>query len=115
MAYMDPSSASLCPDSQLDTKPVSKQNTRLDSTCFQASQVGENRSIKGEIATGTTRRIVRGEDDGAEKEGCSSKEVNQNCYHPCHYLRLAKLAFLKCLGLDSLSENSSTSEQRNQR
>ncbi|XWS41483.1 hypothetical protein CRYUN_Cryun17cG0085600 [Craigia yunnanensis] len=108
-------SPSLCPDSQLDQKPVFKHNTRLVSPYFQASQVGENQSMKGEIATGTSSRIVRGEDDSVEKEGCSSKEANQNCYHPCYYLRLAKLAFLKCLGLDSLSENSSTSEQRNQR
>ena len=81
-------------------------------------QVGENQSIKGEIATGTSRRTVRRGEEGVEKEGCSSKETNQNCYHPCHYLRLAKLAFLKCLGLDSLSESSSsssTTEQRNQR
>ncbi|XWS44848.1 hypothetical protein CRYUN_Cryun15aG0084400 [Craigia yunnanensis] len=107
-------SASLCPESNLDKKPVFKHNTRLVSTCFQASQVGENQSIKGEIATGTSRRI--GGEDSVENEGCSSKEANQNCYHPCHYLRLAKLAFLKCLGLDSLSESSSsTTEQRNQR
>ncbi|XVF17140.1 hypothetical protein REPUB_Repub10bG0093700 [Reevesia pubescens] len=108
-------SPSLCPDSRLDKKPVFKHDTRLVSTCFQASQGGENQSIKGEIDTGTSRSIVRREDN-VEKEGCSSLEANQNCYHPCHYLRLAKLAFLKCLGLDSLSENnSSTSEQRNQR
>ncbi|KAK6258971.1 Elicitor peptide - like 1 [Theobroma cacao] len=107
-------SASLCPESQLDKKPVFKQNTRLVSTCFQASQVGEIHSMKGEIATGASRRIGRGEDT-VEKEGPSSKEANQNCYHPCHYLRLAKLAFLKCLGLDSTSESSSTSEQRNER
>lgn len=73
-------------------------------------QVGENQGIKGEIATGTSRRIVvrGGGEDGVEKEGCSSssssKEANQNCFHPCHYFRLAKLAFLKCLGLDSTSE-----------
>ncbi|EOX92263.1 Uncharacterized protein TCM_001236 [Theobroma cacao] len=160
-------SASLCPESQLDKKPVFKQNTRLVSTCFQASQatglsttstncmvgvkivnafgltclklslqfqhvglfeegiminildigywqVGEIHSMKGEIATGTSRRIGRGEDT-VEKEGPSSKEANQNCYHPCHYLRLAKLAFLKCLGLDSSSESSLTNEQRNER
>ncbi|XVF61751.1 hypothetical protein PTKIN_Ptkin08bG0155700 [Pterospermum kingtungense] len=108
-------SSSLCPQHK---KPVPDHDTRLVSTRFQASQVGENQSIKGEIATGTSRRIaVRGEDQSEEKEGGSgsSKEIIQNCYHPCHYLRLAKLAFLKCLGLDSLSENSSTSEQRNHR
>ncbi|XP_022751032.1 uncharacterized protein LOC111299829 isoform X3 [Durio zibethinus] len=100
----DSASASVCSESHLDKTPVFKHNTRLVSTCFQASQVsqvGENQSIKGEIAIGTSRSIVRGGEDSVEKERCSSKEANQNCYHPCHYLRLAKLAFLKCLGLDS--------------
>ncbi|XVF15086.1 hypothetical protein REPUB_Repub09cG0119000 [Reevesia pubescens] len=108
-------STSLCPESQLVKKPCLKHHTRIISTCLQASQVGEKQSIKGEIATGRSRRIVSGGEDSVGKEGCSSKEANQNCYHPCHYLRLAKLAFLKCLGLDSLCENSATSEQRNQR
>ncbi|XP_022752021.1 uncharacterized protein LOC111300663 [Durio zibethinus] len=111
----DSASASVCSESHLDKTPVfkhntrlvstcfraSQHNTRLVSTCFQVSQVGENQSIKGEIAIGTSRSIVRGGEDSVEKERCSSKEANQNCYHPCHYLRLAKLAFLKCLGLDS--------------
>ncbi|XVE86678.1 hypothetical protein DITRI_Ditri18aG0053600 [Diplodiscus trichospermus] len=109
-------SSSLFPDSQLDKTPVFNRNTRLVSACFQPSQVGENQRIKGEIGAGTSRRIARGEEESIEKEGSSSKEANyQNCHHPCHYVRLAKLAFLKCLGLDSFSDNTSTSEQRNQR
>jgi hypothetical protein len=64
--------------------------------------------IKGEIATSTSRRLVRGEDI-TEREGSSGTPTY---HHPCDYFRLARLAFLKCLGLDFSSENSSSPEQR---
>ncbi|GMI94136.1 hypothetical protein like AT5G64880 [Hibiscus trionum] len=106
-------SASLYPESRVDKMPVFNHTSTLVSTRFQTSQVGEEQSIKGEISPGTSRGIIRAAEDGVEMGECSG---NQNCYHPCHYLKLAKLAFLKCLGLDSLSESSSkTSEQRKQR
>ncbi|KAK8637296.1 hypothetical protein V6N13_064719 [Hibiscus sabdariffa] len=104
-------SASLCPESGVHKMPAFNHTSTLVSTRFQASQVGEEQSIKGEIAPATTSRAAA--EDGVEMEECSR---SQNCYHPCHYLKLAKLAFLKCLGLDSLSESSSkTTEQRKRR
>lgn len=51
---------------------------------------------------------MRGGEDITEREGPFATHL----LHPCHYFRLARVAFLKCLGLDSSSENSSTPEQR---
>ncbi|KHG06099.1 hypothetical protein F383_32447 [Gossypium arboreum] len=104
------SSSSSSPDSQLGKLPGFKQTTTF------SSQVIERQSIRGEIGITktTSRRMVRGE----EMEGSSRKEPNQQelDLHPCHYFRLAKLAFLKCLGLDSdHNNNTSITEQRNQR
>ncbi|KAK5843317.1 hypothetical protein PVK06_005770 [Gossypium arboreum] len=104
------SSSSSSPDSQLGKLPGFKQTTTF------SSQVIERQSIRGEIGITktTSRRMVRGE----EMEGSSRKEPNQQelNLHPCHYFRLAKLAFLKCLGLDSdHNNNTSITEQRNQR
>ncbi|TYI40452.1 hypothetical protein ES332_A02G163500v1 [Gossypium tomentosum] len=106
------SSSSSSPDSQLGKLPGFKQTTTFSS---QISVI-ERQSIRGEIGTAKTRsrRMVRGE----EMEGSSRKEPNQQelDLHPCHYFRLAKLAFLKCLGLDSdHNNNTSITEQRNQR
>ncbi|KAK8663825.1 hypothetical protein V6N13_083630 [Hibiscus sabdariffa] len=107
----DLSSASLSPESGVDKMPAFNHTSTLVSTRFQASQVGEEQSIKGEIAPATTSRGAA--EDGVEMGECSR---TQNCHHPCHYLKLAKLAFLKCLGLDSLSESGSkTTEHRKKR
>lgn len=70
-------------------------------------QVGEQ-VIKGEMATSTTRRLVREGEEVAEWEGSSATHKYQ-CHHPCDFFRQARIAFLKCLGLD---DNSSPSEQR---
>ncbi|GMJ08683.1 hypothetical protein like AT5G64880 [Hibiscus trionum] len=105
-------SASTSPSAELhlDKMPVFNHTSTLLSTRFQ---VGEEQSLKGEIAPGASKGIVRAAEESVEMEECSG---NQNCYHPCHYLKLAKLAFLKCLGLDYLSENSSKiTEQRKHR
>jgi hypothetical protein len=80
---------------------------RIDNNFVKSWQVGEQ-VIKGEIATSTSRRFVRGGEDITEWEGSSTTHL----YHPCHYFRLARVAFLKCLGLDLFSENASTPEQR---
>ncbi|KAK8608864.1 hypothetical protein V6N13_024276 [Hibiscus sabdariffa] len=103
---LDLSAAS--PDSHLDKMPVFNHTSTLVSTRFQASQVGEEQSIKGEVApgSGTSKGIKRAAEESVEMEDCSGNRI---FYHPCHYL---KLAFLKCLGLDSSSE---TFEQRKQR
>ncbi|XP_028755142.1 uncharacterized protein LOC114714557 [Neltuma alba] len=73
-------------------------NRRLDT------QGGENRSIKGEVSSGTTRRIVSAEEFG-EREGSSR-------FHPCHYFQLARVAFLKCLGLDPAPDSPPTQRCR---
>lgn len=53
------------------------------------------------------RSRSRSIDDSAEdKEGGSSISTSSlfsNNHHPCNIVRLAKVAFLKCLGLDSNS------------
>lgn len=56
--------------------------------------------MKGEVATGTSSRV----EEIVESEP-------RLPFHPCYYVRLAKSAFLKCLGLDFSSDNS---EQRKQ-
>ncbi|KAF7129410.1 hypothetical protein RHSIM_Rhsim10G0013800 [Rhododendron simsii] len=66
-------------------------------------KVGEGNSIKDDIGTSTRRKRIRREDI-QEREGSS--------YHPCHYFGLAKQAFLKCLGLDPTSKDSSNSRHR---
>ncbi|KAE8709437.1 hypothetical protein F3Y22_tig00110331pilonHSYRG00017 [Hibiscus syriacus] len=103
------SSSSSSSDSQLATTPVLNPTTPL------SSQVGEKQSIRREIGMGrgTCTRTVSG-GESLEMEGSLIKEPNEiSLHHPCHYFRLAKLAFLKCLGLDFLcSDNASITEQR---
>ncbi|KAI8540736.1 hypothetical protein RHMOL_Rhmol08G0009000 [Rhododendron molle] len=72
-------------------------------TSFFFLTVGEGNSIKDDIGTSTRRKRIRTEDI-QEREGSS--------YHPCHYFGLAKQAFLKCLGLDPTSKDSSNSRHR---
>lgn len=83
-------------------------------------QRGEAQSIKGEIATSTSRRVeevntTTTTTTTAERGSTSGKEAASSInYHPCHYFRLARVAFLKCLGLDS-DNSSSNSEQKKDR
>ncbi|XP_019463132.1 PREDICTED: uncharacterized protein LOC109362010 [Lupinus angustifolius] len=72
---------------------------------LQISRGVENLSIKGEIATCPSTRIVR--EEIAEREGSSLYFL-----HPCYYFRLARVTFLKCLGLDSTSESDGPSTQK---
>ncbi|KAE9610266.1 putative elicitor peptide [Lupinus albus] len=76
---------------------------------LQNSRGGENLSIKGEIATCSTTRIVR--EEIAEREGSSLLYF----LHPCYYFRLARFTFLKCLGLDSTSESDCSSTQNHRK
>ncbi|KAK7369405.1 hypothetical protein VNO80_11442 [Phaseolus coccineus] len=62
-----------------------------------------NTSIKGEIVSNGSRRIVR--EEIAEEEASTSSLY---FLHPCYYFNLAKKAFLKCLGHDSTSDDPST-------
>ncbi|GMN33515.1 hypothetical protein TIFTF001_004194 [Ficus carica] len=68
--------------------------------------------MKGEVAAGTSRRVVvRREDINADREGQFPSGVHIY-FHPCYYVRLARTAFLKCLGLDSASESSSNQQRK---
>ncbi|XP_039053515.1 uncharacterized protein LOC120195615 [Hibiscus syriacus] len=95
------SSSSSFPDFQLGIIP---QTTAL------ACQVGEKQSLKGERGATSTRIVNGGGEESVEMEGCLKKkeEDEESLHHPCYYFRLAKLAFLRCLGLDFLcSDNTS--------
>ncbi|RVW55117.1 hypothetical protein CK203_066974 [Vitis vinifera] len=79
-------------------------------------QAGGSQSRRGERATSTSRRIARGEDI-LEREASCDKDVthislSETSHHPCHYIRLARQVFLKCLGLDSTSDDSPNPERR---
>lgn len=68
-------------------------------------QAVENISIKGEIPTRTSREIVR------EVEGIAEGEASSLYFlHPCYYFKLARVAFLKCFGLES--DNPATQKNR---
>ncbi|KAI3441096.1 uncharacterized protein J3R85_002769 [Psidium guajava] len=73
-----------------------------------AHQVGESQSVKGFLARSTSRRVA-GEEDMMEGENSSHSYMD---HHPCSLVRLARIAFLKCLGLDFTSENSSFRRHR---
>ncbi|KAK4264854.1 hypothetical protein QN277_025977 [Acacia crassicarpa] len=94
-----------------DIRPVEKPSAKHDSATTTTlishrldMRGGENRSIKGEVSAGTTRRIVSGEEFG-ERDGSSR-------FHPCHYFQLARVAFLKCFGLDPASDSPTSKRHR---
>ncbi|KAI4317202.1 hypothetical protein L6164_025093 [Bauhinia variegata] len=76
----------------------------------QNTQGGENTSVKGEIATSVSRRRSFCGDEFTDGEESSSVY-----FHPCHYFKLARLAFLKCLGLDPTSDGPPTRKHRRKR
>ncbi|KAK0608850.1 hypothetical protein LWI29_036924 [Acer saccharum] len=83
----------------------------------QPSQIGGSQSIKGEISTGTIGRrrveeVLTERESASASASASSTRSSSINYHPCHYFKLARLAFLKCLGLDSESQNSSNSHEQ---
>lgn len=95
-------------NSHLDKQTLEhNDHTTTATNCLQHSQVHQNKSIKGEITTNMGRRIVSEDNFG--------NSANFIDFHPCNYFRLAKLAFLKCFGLDSMSDNSLDSEQKKER
>nr|AFK40093.1 unknown [Lotus japonicus] len=63
----------------------------------------QNVIIKDEVSTDASSSM-----SGEEIEGDVSS-LNPN---PCHYFRLATVAFLKCFGLDSMSDCSSNPKSR---
>ncbi|KAB2617349.1 hypothetical protein D8674_013218 [Pyrus ussuriensis x Pyrus communis] len=104
------------------TKPSSSASrivsdgTATSNTLFtnrlQNTQVGE--SIKGEIVTSTSR-INRREEIGEMEASAAAAAATHIYFHPCYYFRMARLAFLKCLGFDSTSEYSSTPRGENRK
>ncbi|CAL1409001.1 unnamed protein product [Linum trigynum] len=112
-ASADSASSSYSRDSD-DIKKIAKHGGGDASTNIadyvRHCQVTRSQSIKGELAMTTTtttgRRIVR--EDTIEGDAISN-------YHPCNYIRLAKLVFLKCFGLDCEFERSSNSEKKKRR
>ncbi|XP_048438016.1 uncharacterized protein LOC125476215 [Pyrus x bretschneideri] len=96
------------------TKPSSSASrivsdgTATSNTLFtnrlHNTQVGE--SIKGEIVTSTSR--INRREEIREMEASAAAAATHIYFHPCYYFRMARLAFLKCLGFDSTSEYSST-------
>ncbi|KAI6699685.1 hypothetical protein NL676_014009 [Syzygium grande] len=71
-------------------------------------QVRESQSVKGFIATSASRGVA-GEEDTMEGENSSPSYMD---HHPCSIVRLARIAFLKCFGLDFTSEDSSFKRHR---
>ncbi|CAI0554673.1 unnamed protein product [Linum tenue] len=111
-ASADSASSSYSRDSD-DTKKIAKHGGGDDSKTVadyvRHCQVTRSQSIKGELAMTTTttgRRIVS--EDTVEGDAVTN-------YHPCNYIRLAKLVFLKCFGLDCEFERSSSSEKKKRR
>ncbi|PRQ48939.1 hypothetical protein RchiOBHm_Chr2g0116341 [Rosa chinensis] len=92
--------------SSSSTRLVSSHNftTTVSTNRLQSTQVGE--SMKGEIISSTSR-VMRAE-DMVEMEGSPTPIIY---LHPCYYFRLARLAFLKCLGLDPSGESLSTPQR----
>lgn len=77
---------------------------RIDPNPPRNAQISNEQSIRGEITSSTSRRITQvGEGTVVGGEGSQETKLD---LHPCSYFRLAKSAFLRCLGLDSSTENS---------
>ncbi|XP_031107137.1 uncharacterized protein LOC116011864 [Ipomoea triloba] len=65
----------------------------------------QKHSTEGGVETSTSRGIRIGEErDGSSVKDATHFRLFERPQHPCHYLGLAKQAFLKCLGLDSSSD-----------
>ncbi|KAG2716482.1 hypothetical protein I3760_03G128700 [Carya illinoinensis] len=94
-------------ETQIEKRIPKRNTTKIRTNYLETTQVGEQ-VIKGEITRSTSRRLVREGEEVAEREGSSASHKYQ-CHHPCDFFRQARIAFLKCLGLD---DNSSLSEQR---
>ncbi|BFG35304.1 hypothetical protein CerSpe_215780 [Prunus speciosa] len=99
-----PSSSST---SRLVSDDLPKHNTSTTAFTHRLQNTQVEESIKGEIVASTRSRIMRGE-DMLEMEAPTAFHLY---FHPCYYFRLARLAFLKCLGLDFASESSSTPQR----
>ncbi|KAJ7956902.1 Transmembrane protein [Quillaja saponaria] len=99
-------------DIQQIENPSTKHNTNTRGVVnhSQNTQGGESRSIKGEIATSTSRRTV-----GGGEENMEGSENSSTYYHPCHYFKLARLAFLKCFGMESTPPDNLSNQKHRKR
>ncbi|XP_056163654.1 uncharacterized protein LOC130134371 isoform X2 [Syzygium oleosum] len=107
------SSSSPSPPSPQPPPPLESRGSRSRKQQFLAAhggahQVGESQSVKGFIATSASRGVA-GEEDTMEGENSSPSYMD---HHPCSIVRLARIAFLKCFGLDFTSEDSSFKRHR---
>lgn len=67
----------------------------------------QNHGTEVGVETSTSRGIRIGEErDGSSVKDAAHFRLFELPQHPCHYLGLAKQAFLKCLGFDSASDSS---------
>nr|GMC91334.1 uncharacterized protein LOC109191710 [Ipomoea batatas] len=90
--------ASSDPSNHPSSSAQSNHQIQVPLFFHKLQRVDENQKFEG----------LRGE----ERETSSGKDASVlrsfgRRRHPCHYLGLAKQAFLKCLGLDSSSESES--------
>ncbi|XAR73303.1 hypothetical protein NMG60_11007224 [Bertholletia excelsa] len=81
------------------------------------TKVGQSQRIKADAGTSTSIRKLRREDTQAKEsipsaDDAAHSSVLERSYHPCHYIGLARQAFLKCLGLAPDSEDSPHSRRR---
>ncbi|XP_023007256.1 uncharacterized protein LOC111499795 isoform X2 [Cucurbita maxima] len=91
-------------------KNVSMHNIRIDSDPSRNAQVNIEQSTREEIASSMSRRIRQtGEGSVVGGEGCKETKLEP---HPRSYFRLAKSAFLRCVGLDSSTANSVPEERQ---
>ncbi|GAB4848327.1 hypothetical protein Ancab_002994 [Ancistrocladus abbreviatus] len=78
-------------------------------------QARGNEAAAGERAKSTSNRTERAQSI-SERDGSSLKDVPpsripKQFHHPCHYLELARRAFLGCLGLGSAPQNPRAREK----
>ncbi|KAJ9170300.1 hypothetical protein P3X46_018419 [Hevea brasiliensis] len=101
------SSSSVAAASYLNKSLLNHSTTTTLANRLHHHQIRESQRIKGEIATSTSTRI-------ATQENTETERISTNSIidlHPCNYFRLAKLALLKCLGLDPSSDNCPSSDR----
>ncbi|XP_031397153.1 uncharacterized protein LOC116208075 [Punica granatum] len=109
------SSSDLSPDDPLccSSPPSSSSQIKLQQQVGEITGASSRSSISrnksGNHQEGRSRSIRN--NDNVNKEGGTSALINDrsissqslynNTHHPCNIVRLAKIAFLKCLGLDN--------------
>ncbi|KAM7513679.1 hypothetical protein LguiA_003262 [Lonicera macranthoides] len=120
---LDPSSSAAPPPSFAGSFCSTDDSPLLPGTvsgCLRDSKDGETERNK---ETGTSRGVVAAisrKEDIEEMEGFSTKDrANIALFgrpqHPCNFLGVATQAFLKCLGLDSSSSDTSSTKKHSRK